>query len=32
VATNILGESGTTLYLDTNAASVSPQFYRVGVP
>jgi hypothetical protein len=31
LATNILGESGTTRYTDTNAADLSPRYYRVGV-
>ncbi len=32
VANGILGQSGTTVYRDTNAAILSPLFYRVGVP
>ncbi len=31
IATDILGQSSTTGYTDTNAAAVAPLFYRVGV-
>ncbi len=31
IATGILGQSGTTVYTDTNASAVAPIFYRVGV-
>jgi hypothetical protein len=31
VATNIVGQSGTTSYTDTNAAALTSLFYRVGV-
>jgi len=31
LAADILGQPGTTGYTDTNAASLSPRFYRVGV-
>jgi hypothetical protein len=31
LATNLVGRAGTTCYADTNAASLSPVFYRVGV-
>jgi len=31
LATSIPGQPGTTTYTDTNAASVAPMFYRVGV-
>jgi len=30
--TSIPGQSGTTSYTDTNAAALTPLFYRVGVP
>jgi hypothetical protein len=31
VATNLLGKPGTTSYTETNVASLTPVFYRVGV-
>jgi hypothetical protein len=31
LATNSVGQSGTTIYTDTNAAGSGPFFYRVGV-
>jgi len=31
LATNLPGQPGTTTYTDTNAASLTPRFYRVGV-
>jgi hypothetical protein len=31
LAPNVLGQADTTTYTDTNAASLSPLFYRVGV-
>ncbi len=31
LATNLVGEAGTTTYTDTNAVSAAPRFYRVGV-
>ena len=31
IATNIVGQAGTTLYTDTNAIGAGPFFYRVGV-
>jgi hypothetical protein len=30
-ATNVVGQGGITTYSDTNAASLAPLFYRVGV-
>jgi hypothetical protein len=30
LATNLLGQTGTTSYTDTNAAALSPLYYRVG--
>jgi hypothetical protein len=31
LATNVVGQPGTTTYTDTNAAPLAPLFYRVGV-
>ena len=31
VATNLLGKVGTTSYTETNVASLTPVFYRIGV-
>jgi len=31
LATGIPGQAGTTIYADTNAPSLAPVFYRVGV-
>jgi hypothetical protein len=31
LATNLLGQAGTTTYTDTNAARLAPLYYRVGV-
>jgi len=31
LATNLVGQSGSTTYTDTNAAGLGPCFYRVGV-
>ena len=31
LAPNLSGQPGTTTYTDTNAASLAPLFYRVGV-
>ena len=31
LAPNLPGQPGTTTYTDTNAASLAPLFYRVGV-
>ena len=31
LATNLLGQPGTTTYTDTNAVGAGPFFYRVGV-
>jgi hypothetical protein len=31
LATNVLGQADTTTYTDTNAAGLSPRFYRLGI-
>jgi hypothetical protein len=32
LATNLIGQPGTTSFTDTNAAPATPAFHRVGVP